>query len=85
MYDEPDLDPFGCAFQVNSTVIDWLGGYSLDLCNSRTSKMINLSSMDAVAGKPANYKLNLKPIWLVMMKGPESFNLRRRYFTLNLI
>ncbi|KAF2168990.1 hypothetical protein M409DRAFT_36280 [Zasmidium cellare ATCC 36951] len=76
---EPELDPFGCAFRVKSTVIDQPGGYDLDLSSSRTFKVINPSSVNAISGKPVGYKLHAVPSQMMMM-GPETFNLRRGLF-----
>ncbi|CAK1362771.1 unnamed protein product [Cercospora beticola] len=77
---EPDIDPFGCAFRVRSTPITQPGGYDLDLTKSRTYKIINPSHINRISGKPVGYKLHPVPSQMMMM-GPHTFNLRRGIFT----
>lgn len=77
---EPDLDPFGCAFRVNTTPIEKPGGYDLDLTKNRTFKIINESRTNAISGKPHGYKLHAVPSQMLMM-APHTFNYRRGIFT----
>ncbi|GIZ44392.1 hypothetical protein CKM354_000759000 [Cercospora kikuchii] len=78
--DEPEIDPFGCAFRVRSTPITQPGGYELDLTKSRTYKIVNPSHINRISGKPVGYKLHPVPSQMMMM-GPHTFNLRRGIFT----
>lgn len=77
---EPDLDPHGCAFRVNTTPIDRPGGYELDINKNRTFKIINEARTNAVSGKPHGYKLHPVPSQMLMMN-PTTFNFRRGVFT----
>ncbi|KPM37240.1 Copper amine oxidase 1 [Neonectria ditissima] len=77
--DEPELDPFGCAFRVRTTAIEKPGGYDLDLAKNRTYKITN-ERINPVSGKPHGYKLHAVPSQMLMM-GPETFNYRRGVFT----
>ncbi|KAH8427029.1 cytochrome c oxidase subunit 1 [Aspergillus melleus] len=77
---EPDLDPFGCAFRVNTTPIKRPGGYDLDLTKSRTYRIINPDHINSVSGKPVGYKLHALPSQMLMM-GPETFNYKRGLFS----
>ncbi|PLB46237.1 hypothetical protein P170DRAFT_467339 [Aspergillus steynii IBT 23096] len=77
---EPDLDPFGCAFRVQTTPIKRPGGYDLDLTKSRTYRIINPDHINAVSGKPVGYKLHAWPSQMLMM-GPETFNYQRGHFS----
>ncbi|RTE84175.1 hypothetical protein BHE90_001241 [Fusarium euwallaceae] len=77
---EPDLDPFGCAFRVNTTPIEKPGGYDLDLTKNRTFKIINEARTNAISGKPHGYKLHAVPSQMLMM-APYTFNFRRGIFT----
>ncbi|RSM10788.1 hypothetical protein CEP52_003296 [Fusarium oligoseptatum] len=77
---EPDLDPFGCAFRVNTTPIEKPGGYDLDLTKNRTFKIINEARTNAISGKPHGYKLHAVPSQMLMM-APHTFNFRRGIFT----
>ncbi|OJJ33634.1 hypothetical protein ASPWEDRAFT_173073 [Aspergillus wentii DTO 134E9] len=78
--DEPDLDPFGCAFRVKTTPITRPGGYDLDTAKSRTYRIIKSAHVNAVSGKPVGYKLHALPSQMLMM-GPETFNSRRGLFS----
>ncbi|KAH6989510.1 copper amine oxidase [Ilyonectria sp. MPI-CAGE-AT-0026] len=77
---EPDLDPFGCAFRVHTTAIEKPGGYDLDLTKNRVFKIINESRINSISGKPHGYKLHAVPSQMLMM-GPQTFNFRRGVFT----
>jgi primary-amine oxidase len=77
---EPQLDPFGCAFRVKQTQITKPGGYDLDLTQNRTFKILNESHINSIADKPVGYKLHPVPSQMLMM-GPETFNLRRGVFS----
>ncbi|KAF2798209.1 hypothetical protein K505DRAFT_357738 [Melanomma pulvis-pyrius CBS 109.77] len=77
--DDPKLDPFGCAFKVESTTIQKPGGYDIDLNTSRVYKMINPSRTNAVSGNSVGYKLHAIPSQMIMM-GPQSFNFKRGVF-----
>ncbi|KAF7548705.1 hypothetical protein G7Z17_g6883 [Cylindrodendrum hubeiense] len=77
---EPDLDPFGCAFRVQTTPIKKPGGYDLDLTKNRVYKIINESRINSVSGKPHGYKLHAVPSQMLMM-GPQTFNYKRGIFT----
>lgn len=76
---EPELDPFGCAFRVNTTTIQKPGGFDLDLTKNRTYAIVNPSSRNSVSGKPVGYRLHPVPSQMLMM-GPESFNSCRGLF-----
>jgi primary-amine oxidase len=78
--DEPDLDPFGCAFRVKTTPIEQPGGYDFDLTKNRTFKILNQSHINPIAGKPVGYKLHPVPSQMIMMK-PNTFNYRRGVFS----
>ncbi|KAK2601153.1 hypothetical protein N8I77_010623 [Diaporthe amygdali] len=78
--DEPELDPFGCAFRVGTTPIRKPGGYDLDLNKNRTYKILNSSRINEVSGKPAGYKLHAAPSQMLMM-APETFNFKRGVFS----
>lgn len=78
--DDPELDPFGCAFRVHKNTIKTAGGYDLDLTKSRTFKIINPSKNNRVSGEPVGYKLHAVPSQMLMM-GPETFNQKRGIFT----
>lgn len=78
--DEPELDPFGCAFRVQKTAITKAGGYDLDLTKSRTFKIINSSKINKISGQPVGYKLHAVPSQMMMM-GPQTFNQKRGIFT----
>jgi primary-amine oxidase len=77
---EPQVDPFGCAFKVKQTQITRPGGYELDLTQNRTFKILNESHINSIADKPVGYKLHPVPSQMLMM-GPETFNLRRGVFS----
>ncbi|CAI7606449.1 unnamed protein product [Penicillium pancosmium] len=77
---EPQLDPFGCAFKVKQTKIQKPGGYDLDLNQNRTFKILNESKINCIANKPVGYKLHPVPSQMLMM-GPSTFNLKRGIFT----
>jgi primary-amine oxidase len=77
---EPGLDPYGCAFRVNTTPIQKPGGYDLDLTKNRTFKIINKARTNSVSGKPHGYKLHAVPSQMLMMR-PETFNARRGIFS----
>ncbi|KAI0529816.1 copper amine oxidase [Xylaria digitata] len=76
---EPDLDPYGCAFRVSTTPIEKPGGYELDITKNRTFKIINEARINAVSGNPHGYKLHPVPSQMLMM-GPKTFNFRRGIF-----
>lgn len=76
----PELDPYGCAFKVHTTAIEKPGGYDLDLTKNRTYKIINESSINNISGKPIGYKLHAIPSQMLMM-GDHTFNYRRGVFT----
>lgn len=78
--DEPEVDPFGCAFRVRKTVIDKAGGYDLDLTKSRTYKIINPSKINQISGQPVGYKLHAVPSQMMMM-APHTFNQKRGIFS----
>ncbi|KAH8157247.1 hypothetical protein CIB48_g11006 [Xylaria polymorpha] len=78
--DEPDIDPYGCAFKVNTTPIEKPGGYELDITTNRTFKIINEARTNVISGKPHGYKLHPVPSQMLMM-GPNTFNFRRGIFT----
>lgn len=78
--DDPHLDPFGCAFTVNTTPIEHPGGYDLDIAKNRTFKIVNEARANKVSGKLLGYKLHPVPSQMLMM-GNNSFNLRRGIFT----
>lgn len=75
----PEIDPFGCAFRVETTPITQPGGYDLDLTKNRVYKIINPSRINDISGKPAGYKLNAVPSQMLMM-GEKTFNYRRGLF-----
>ncbi|KAJ5750474.1 copper amine oxidase [Penicillium manginii] len=77
---EPQLDPFGCAFKVKQTTIQKPGGYNLDLTQNRTFKILNESKLNCIANQPVGYKLHPVPSQMLMM-GPSTFNLKRGIFT----
>ncbi|KAK0373077.1 primary-amine oxidase [Colletotrichum limetticola] len=77
--DDPELDPYGCAFRLNTTPIVSPGGYDLDLTKARTYKIVNPARRHEVSGKMAGYKLHASPSQMLMM-GPETFNHRRGVF-----
>ncbi|KAI9146857.1 Copper amine oxidase [Paramyrothecium foliicola] len=77
---DPSLDPFGCAFKVNTTPITKPGGYDLDVSKNRTFKIINEARTNAVSGKPHGYKLHAVPSQMLLM-APHTFNARRGIFT----
>lgn len=77
--DDRDLDPFGCAFRVQTTPITKPGGYDLDLSKGRVYKILNTSKTNSISGKPLGYKLHAAPSQMLMM-GPETFNYRRGLF-----
>ena len=79
VHDEPEVDPFGCAFRVHKTVIERAGGYELDLTKSRTYKIINPSKINNISGQPVGYKLHAVPSQMMMM-APHTFNLKRGIF-----
>ncbi|CAH0028793.1 unnamed protein product [Clonostachys rhizophaga] len=76
---EPDLDPFGCAFRVKRTPITRPGGYELDLSKNRVYSIINESRTNPVSGKPRGYKLHAIPSQMLMMD-THTFNHRRGVF-----
>lgn len=76
---DPEVDPFGCAFTVQTTPVTRPGGYDLDLTKNRTYRMINPERINRVSGKPHGYKLHPVPSQMMMM-GPTSFNQRRGIF-----
>lgn len=78
--DNPEIDPFGCAFTVKTTSIEKPGGYDLDLTKSRTYKILNESSINPVSGKPMGYKLHAIPSQMLMMAA-HTFNSRRGLFS----
>ncbi|KIX04735.1 uncharacterized protein Z518_05605 [Rhinocladiella mackenziei CBS 650.93] len=77
--DDPTLDPFGCAFKVETTTIKKPGGYDIDLGAFRTYKIINPSVVNSASGKPVGYKLNTVPSQMMMM-GKHTFNYKRGVF-----
>ncbi|KAI0855701.1 copper amine oxidase [Xylaria cubensis] len=77
--DEPDIDPYGCAFKVSTTPIERPGGYDLDIAKSRTFTIINEARTNAISGKPHGYKLYPVPSQMLMM-APKTFNFRRGVF-----
>ena len=77
--DEPELDPFGCAFRHESSSVKKPGGYDLDLSKARVYKIINNSRKNAVSGKEVGYKLHAVPSQMIMMS-PKTFNFRRGVF-----
>lgn len=77
--EDPDIDPFGCAFKVDTTKIIKPGGYDIDLNTSRTYKIINPTRKNTVSGKPVGYKLHAIPSQMLMMR-PSSFNYKRGVF-----
>ncbi|KAK1613491.1 copper amine oxidase [Colletotrichum phormii] len=77
--DDPELDPYGCAFRLDTTPITSPGGYDLDLTKARTYKIVNPARKNDVSGKLAGYKLHASPSQMLMM-GPETFNHRRGVF-----
>lgn len=78
--DEPEIDPFGCAFRVKKSVIDKAGGYDLDLTKSRTYKIVNPSKINKISGQPVGYKLHAVPSQMMMM-APHTFNQKRGIFS----
>ena len=78
--DNPNLDPYGCAFTVESTPIEKPGGYDLKPATNRTFKILNEARINEVSGKPVAYKLQAMPSQMLMM-GPNTFNFRRGIFT----
>jgi primary-amine oxidase len=77
--DDPEIDPFGCAFRADTTTITQPGGYDLDLTKSRVFKIINPSHTNPVSGKPVGYKLHAAPSQMMMM-GKHTFNYKRGIF-----
>lgn len=77
--DDSTLDPFGCAFRIDTTEITRPGGYETDLTKSRTFKIINPSVTNPVSGKPVGYKLHAVPSQMMMM-GKHTFNYKRGIF-----
>ena len=77
--DDPNLDPFGCAFRIDTTPIKRPGGYETCLDKSRTFKIINPSVKNTVSGKPVGYKLHAIPSQMMMM-GKHTFNYKRGIF-----
>lgn len=77
--DDQELDPFGCAFRVDTTKIDRAGGYETALEKSRTFKIINPSVKNPISGKPVGYKLHAIPSQMMMM-GKHTFNYKRGIF-----
>ncbi|OHE91448.1 primary-amine oxidase [Colletotrichum orchidophilum] len=77
--DDPELDPYGCAFRLQTTPITSPGGYDLDLNKARTYKIVNPSRENEVSGKLAGYKLHASPSQMLMM-GPGTLNHRRGIF-----
>lgn len=78
--EEPELDPFGCAFRVKTTPVTKPGGYDLDVSQSRTYRIINPKHINPVSGKPVGYKLHAAPSQMLMM-GPHTFNYKRGIFS----
>ena len=76
---DPALDPFGCAFRVQTTTIKHPGGYDTDLSKSRTFKIINPSVTNPISGKPVGYKLHAVPSQMMMM-AKNTFNYKRGIF-----
>lgn len=76
---EEEYDPFGCAFRTKETVVTAPGGYDLDVAQSRTYKIQNSSTKNAVSGKPVSYKLHAIPSQMMIMK-PHTFNYKRGVF-----
>lgn len=76
---DPKIDPFGCAFRVNTTPIKKPGGYDTDVSKSRTFKILNSDSINSVSGKPAGYKLHAIPSQMMMMP-KNTFNYKRGIF-----
>ncbi|KGO56660.1 Copper amine oxidase, N2-terminal [Penicillium expansum] len=78
--DEPELDPFGCAFRVQTTPVTKSGAYDLDLTKSRTYRIFNTQHINAVSGKPVRYKLHASPSQMLMV-GSHTFNYKRGHFS----
>lgn len=76
---EPNLNPSGCAFKVDTTAIEKPGGYDLDLSKGRVFKILNESKINPIAGKPVGYELHPVPSQMIMM-GPETLNYQRGVF-----
>ena len=76
---DPNFNPSGCAFQVETTPIRKPGGYDLDLTKGRVYKIINPSRINNISGKFAGYKLHAAPSQMIMMR-EETFNYRRGLF-----
>jgi primary-amine oxidase len=77
--EDKEIDPFGCAFRVDTTTIKQAGAYEIDLNKSRVYKIINSSQINRISGKPVGYKLHAIPSQMMMMR-PSSFNYRRGVF-----
>lgn len=76
---DPELDPFGCAFKVQTTPITRPGGYDLDISKSRTIKILNSDVINPISGKPVGYKLHAVPSQMMMMP-KNTFNYKRGIF-----
>lgn len=77
--DDPELDPYGCAFEVRTTKIQKPGGYDLNTNKSRVYKIINPSIKNPISGKAVGYKLHAIPSQMMMMS-PRTFNWKRGIF-----
>ncbi|CAG7970865.1 unnamed protein product [Penicillium olsonii] len=76
---EPQLNPSGCAFKIQTTAIEKPGGYDLDLNKGRVFKILNETKINSIAGKPIGYKLHPVPSQM-LMAGPDTFNYQRGVF-----
>ncbi|KAI1610595.1 copper amine oxidase [Exophiala viscosa] len=76
---DPESDPFGCAFKVQSNTITKPGGYELDLTKARTYKIVNSAYHNPISKKPVSYKLHALPSQMMMM-GEKGFNRKRALF-----
>ena len=76
---DPEIDPFGVAFEVQNTTIARPGGYTLDPSSSRIFKIQNTSKLNKTSGKPVSYKLHAMPSQMMLMK-PHTFNYKRGIF-----
>lgn len=76
---DPELNPHGVAFNVESTTIKKSGGYDLDIGAGRTYKIINPSKKNPISGKPVGYKVHAVPSQMLLMP-KNTFNYKRGVF-----
>lgn len=76
---DPDLNPHGVGYTLQTTPIPTSGGFHLDPTRNRVFKIINPTTPNPINAAPVGYKLTIPPMQ-PMLADADSFHHRRAEF-----